>query len=82
MTNDVSNLNTTNGPNFEDFKLPTYIFGDAYYMIRLNSIGDNVEIVVDGEKVKDSTGTIVNNDNLSITTRLNYEKIKDYEIEF
>lgn len=82
VTNDVSNLNTTNGPNFEDFKLPTYIFGDAYYMIRLNSIGDNVEIVVDGEKVKDSAGTIVNNDNLSITTRLNYEKIKDYEIEF
>jgi hypothetical protein len=88
VTNDVQNLDTngnniSGGPNFEDFKLPTYIFGDAYYMIRLNSISnDTVEIVVDGEKVKDGTGRVVTDSSLLITTTLNYEKIKDYEIEF
>jgi hypothetical protein len=88
VTNDEQNLDTngnniSGGPNFEDFKLPTYIFGDAYYMIRLSDISyDDVNIVVDGEKVKNDYGTIVNSDNLSITTRLNYKKIKDYEIEF
>jgi hypothetical protein len=88
VTNDEQNLDTngnniSGGPNFEDFKLPTYIFGDAYYMIRLNSISnDTVEIVVDGEKVKDGTGRVVTDSSLLITTTLNYEKIKDYEIEF
>ena len=89
VTNDVSNLDATNGPNFEDFKLPTYIFGDAYYMIRLDSITyDKVDIAVDGERVKNDVDITINeNDNIStndvsIGTSLKYKKIKDYEIEF
>lgn len=81
LNNDIPNLtinngeyiNDENGPDFQKFIFPTYIHGDAYYWSRLNDFSKTIYV--------DEVGP-VNSSSLTINDSINYNKIKDYEIEF
>jgi hypothetical protein len=81
LNNDIPNLtinngeyiNDENGPDFQNFIFPTYIHGDAYYWSRLNDFSKTIYV--------DGVGPVISS-SLNVNDGINYNKIKDYEIEF